>query len=93
MSVPLDLEIEYNNLAHSLESIGKQFKIQREAFSNDKLTDIIDSINSQQSAMEVFGDKDHSPILHISSHGAFDGIRKQYYLAIEGTMGRGEKIG
>ena len=56
------------------------------------LTDIIDKINQQQNAIEGCTN-DHSAILHISSHGAFDTAKKQFYLAIENTKSGNAYIG
>ena len=56
------------------------------------LTDIIDRINQQQNAIEGCA-HDHSAILHISSHGAFDTVQKQFYLAIENTKSDNANIG
>lgn len=65
---PLDIEGEYLNVVNNLKATGKEFRILREAINFPSLQQII---------------MKKPKIIHISTHGAFDAERNEFYLAIE----------
>lgn len=75
VAVPLEVNQEYIDLVESLKRAGKQFQIKKEAINSDTLGDMIDKKPS---------------IIHISSHGAFDRQKEEFYLAVENKK---DKIG
>lgn len=68
VSVPLDLEAEYETILENLESTGKTFTIEKIAMNTESLKKAVDR---------------QPKIIHMSSHGAYDQEVQQYYLAIE----------
>lgn len=68
VSVPLDLETEYEMLLMELKKAKKQFKIKKESINHVSLNRMIG---------------ENPKIIHISSHGAKDPKSGKFYLAAE----------